>query len=70
MIPIVSYALLLPTAGIMGSFLDRNEMNELMGGTSALPIWIVWMVVLVLVVPIHHFFQNKFKKGVDTDTKI
>ena len=66
-IPFISYGLLLPTAAIMGGIYEPNELKELLGGTSAMPIWFTWMVVLVLVVPTHHFFSKKFKKDVDKE---
>ena len=64
-IPFISYGLLLPTLGIMGGIFDGNEMKEILGGTSALPLWIVLMGILVFVVPTHHFFSKKFKKPID-----
>lgn len=44
----LAFALTIPTAGLLGSWYDQHELFELLGGDSALPIYFVWIHIILL----------------------
>ena len=57
-IPFVSFGLTLLTAAVLGTIYDTTELRELLNGTSALPIYYVWLVILYPLVLLKHFLKR------------
>ena len=42
----------------MGSFLDINELTKILGGTSALPVYYIWLAIITPITVLHHFLKS------------
>ena len=62
----LAFALTIPTAGLLGSIYDQGELQELLGGYSALPIYFAWVQILLLFLLIKKGLQY-VKKNTDSD---
>jgi len=55
----VGFVFTVPTAGLLGSFYDQHELKEILGGYSALPIYFVWVQIILAVL----LFKQAMQKG-------
>ena len=59
-IPLVAYFTNLITVAMLGSFMDKRQLIELLGGTNTMPIWLAWMSIL-LIITITNYIIKKDK---------
>ena len=57
-VPFVAYGLMMLTAAIMGTFYGTIELRELLGGTSALPIYYGWLAILYPIVIAYYIYRK------------
>ena len=62
----LAFALTIPTAGLLGSFYDQRELQEILDGYSALPIYFVWVQIILLFLLIKKGLQY-VKKNTDSN---
>lgn len=48
LVPFIAYFATLIFVAILGSFMDIRELKELLGGTSAMPIWLAWCTLFAI----------------------
>lgn len=60
-VPIYSFMSMMLTVAIMGSIFGTNGLKDILGGTSALPVFYVWLVIWTIIVVLKYYF---FKKDV------
>ena len=61
-VPLVAFFVMMINVAILGSFLGTNELKELLGGTSAMPLWLAWCAVFtvgIIVQWIYKKWRNK-----------
>lgn len=54
-VPFIAFFAMMFTVAIMGSMYGTNELKEILGGTSGLPVWYIWLVIITPVTVIYHF---------------
>ena len=57
-VPLVAFFVTLINAAILGSFLGTNELKELLGGTSAMPLWLAWCAVFAVGVIVQWMYKK------------
>lgn len=60
-VPFASFLTTLVTVATMQTFLGQRWMNEHLDN-SALPVWLGWIVLLVVIIIVHHFMKNRNQK--------
>jgi uncharacterized membrane protein YqjE len=58
LVPFVAFGLMMLTAAIMGTFYSTPELRELLGGTSALPIYYGWLAILYPIVIAYYIYKK------------
>ena len=61
-VPIASYGATLLTVALLGSFLGTNELKELMGGNSAMPVWLAWCAVFTVGIIVQWMYKKWQKR--------
>ena len=54
-VPFIAFFAMMFTVAIMGSMYGINELKEILGGTSGLPVWYIWLAIITPVTVIYHF---------------
>ena len=60
-VPFASFLTTLVTVATMQTFLGQRWMKEHLDN-SALPVWLGWIVLLVVIIIVHHFMKNRNQK--------
>ena len=61
-VPIVSYGATLLTVAILSSILGKREVMELLGGNSAMPVWLAWCAVFTVGVIVQWMYKKWQKR--------
>ena len=57
-VPFIAFFTMMITVALMGSFLDINELTKILGGTSALPVYYIWLAIITPITVLHHFLKS------------
>ena len=57
-IPFAAFFAMMFTVAIIGSIYGSSGLKEILGGTSAMPVWYVWLCVLSTTTIFRHFMRK------------
>lgn len=61
-VPITSFGCMIASVAVIGSIYDHQGIRELLGGTSGLPVFYTWLVILYPIFIYKHFCKKAKKE--------